>query len=161
MATSEAIVDAWERGLFEHPLDRALTLLEAFAGVPRQHAAGYPIGRRDALLVGARAALYGRNFEGYATCRACGAGMECSFPLPELDASDEERTFTLALGTRSIELRLPDSRDLAAIVACRSVDEAAAVLLERCTAGAVGFDEETAGAIDRAIAERCEAAAIE
>jgi hypothetical protein len=160
MATSEAIVGAWERGLREHPLDRALTLLEAFAGIAREDAARYPVGRRDALLIDARVAVYGRQFDGYAACGACGTGMECSFPLPQI-AADEVVAFTLPLGPRQIAVRLPDSRDLAAIAHCANGDEAAALLLERCTGGLVGPADAAADALDTLMSERCAATLID
>jgi hypothetical protein len=135
--TAEDVLRVWERGETEHPVDRALSLLGLVTDMPRDALARLDIGRRDAMLFAARAAVFGGSLQGFARCEHCAAPVEVSLTPPPFDtgspaATLEEGWRPLASDGRSGEYRLPTSYDLAAIAGCDSVEQARRDLVERC-----------------------------
>ena len=134
---SPTLLALWERGEREHPVDRALTILEAFTGESRDTLAWLAIRRRDALLIASRVAAFGPLVEGVAECEACACKLDtrvdlsvhASLNADEAAASDRG---TVEVAGRTIAFRLPDSRDLASIVHCAEPGAAARALVARC-----------------------------
>lgn len=128
------LLDVWERGELQHPLDRALTLLAVTCpekkGAELMHLS---IGQRDALLLTLRQLTFGPQMEAYAECPACGAQLEFTINIEEL-----LRGYTsMDIGEQSADLegfiiryRLPDSVDLAECINSGSIEDKA--LLKRC-----------------------------
>lgn len=139
MLSGAEILEIFEEGRELHPVDRGLLLLaRAHPDIPHAELASFTAGRRDASLVRLRARHFGNRLEARAACPRCNQWSEMELSCSELfeEPSGERGLTQLRLGTKEVELRAPNSRDLAAIAASASADEARARLLERCTSGA-------------------------
>ncbi len=151
--SAEKLLAVWETGRAQHPLDRALTLLAAATpGTGRDALAELTIGERDARLLQLRTLLLGQRAEGFAECPRCAERVE--FPLdtgafvqPQ-EVSESEREIEVD-GT-IVRFRLPNSRDLAAVVAAIDSTDALAALTERCL-GQQNLPNETVAAVSRAM----------
>jgi hypothetical protein len=139
--TASALLGAWERGLAQSPVNRALGLLAIAApDEPRDALAKLSIGRRDRRLLELREAIFGSQMSGLATCAGCGRQVELRFASENLrspaDASVDDSQ-ELAFSTEGYEFmaRLPNSDDVAAISDAASVEQARRVLLMRCISG--------------------------
>ena len=67
------MVRLWERARGQHPIDRALTLLEtADPFTPRSELAGLWIGDRDRRLFDFRREIFGDGIDAEVDCPACG-----------------------------------------------------------------------------------------
>ena len=132
--SASQLMEVWERGANEPPVDRALTLLSACCEESRQELAGLSIGRRDARLLEVYERLFGPALEAYAQCPQCGQRLEYRLFTRELAAPLPEGGPPLIVENEgaSFGLRLPNSLDLRAAGECRGVDEARKLLLERC-----------------------------
>jgi len=136
--SASAMLGAWERGLDQGPVERALTLLAL--GCPESTAEGLAelsIGERDRRLLALREAVFGPRMTGLVACAACGEPLELDFAASELCSTPKPDVAGLTVCGEgfAVELRLPDSRDLSA---CAAVDpaEAGSVLLRRCVVSA-------------------------
>lgn len=134
--TAREVLDVWEAGRDQHPLDRALTLLAAaWPGTPRATLAALSVAERDARLLELRAALLGPRLPAFTPCPACGERLEMTFGADELGAGDAlpgPGPWEATVGGMELRFRLPDSRDLAAVAACGSVEEGRRLLAGRC-----------------------------
>lgn len=133
--SSAQLLDLWETARAQHPLDRALTILAAGAPeISRSQLAQLSIGERDALLMQLRALVCGSQAEGFAECPRCGEELEVPLDTaafhPPNEFSDETPKFEFA--GRQISFRLPDSRDLAAVVRAPDSHAGLNILLDRC-----------------------------
>lgn len=160
---AESLLRLWERGEREHPIDRAISILQTFSGTPAHELARLDVGRRDALLFQSRALLFGTAIEGFATCGRCGCAIEVSMAAPQIsadraEAADHDPWLALNTDGRVIEYRLPTSLDLAAIARCDSIEAAHQRLRERCIRGA---DAVGIAAAVREIARRAEPASLD
>ncbi|HVV86686.1 MAG TPA: hypothetical protein VHE35_26690 [Kofleriaceae bacterium] len=131
--SAEQILRVWEEGRDRHPLDRALVVLAA--GLPDaswDDLCRLPIGRRDAALLELRARTFGERLELLARCPACGAQAELALDVRALvqPAAAPVQELLLDDGA-TLRYRLPDSRDLAAVLALDG-EEAARRLQARC-----------------------------
>jgi hypothetical protein len=148
--SASELLAAWERGLGRSSVERALTLLSA-AGATPEEAARWPIGRRDRGLLALRERTFGPRLISRSVCAACGGELETAFtvdqiaggPAPAADAPDgpehgpapAEHEWS-GYGYR-VELRLPDSRDLAELGRHdEPVESSRRRLLERCVVAA-------------------------
>jgi len=129
------LLDIWERGEHQHPLDRALSLLEATC--PEKQ---YPelvrlsIGQRDALLLSLRELYFGTEMAAFVACPKCGAQLEFTVNIEDLLRDNIpvlRDELTIRLKDYDIKFRLPDSADMAEIVNS-SPPEAGKELLKRC-----------------------------
>jgi hypothetical protein len=133
--SARELVELWERGLGQHPVDRALTVLAASAPEQRAALAGLSIGCRDARLLAVYEHLFGTTIDAFAECPQCAEPLEYSLPTQRMHVHDEAREeseLTLAAGELSLRLRLPNSLDLSAAAQCSDPAAARSLLLERC-----------------------------
>lgn len=137
------ILEAWEEGEHERPLVRALTLLSrALPGSSWDELCALRIGQRDALLLSLRARTFGEQAVAYAECPACGERLELPLSIAEILAGSArpgqhaDGAMTLERLGYKLHLRLPDSRDLAAIADRRDAEGAAEHLFLRCVLAA-------------------------
>jgi rRNA maturation protein Nop10 len=145
--TAQDILAVWEAGQDQHPVDRALTVLEhGFPDLTRKRSARLPLGQRDRLLLTLRAQVFGDVMTASACCPKCGEQLELPIAVSEVSGQESavsdqrsavsrrQASFSLRSGKYAVRFRLPDSRDQAA--AAVSPDPAAAcrALLERCVA---------------------------
>jgi hypothetical protein len=158
MPSAAALLDVWEAGGGEHPIDRALTILAAFTGASRAELAALGVHRRDALLVRSRIAAFGPTLGGVATCAACGCEAELTLELvPPADELADDGS--LEVDGRSVRYRAPTSVDLAAAAACAHPDDAADLLRTRCIT-ADALDARATVAAEAALEALCAPAEI-
>jgi hypothetical protein len=133
---THALLEAWDAGQRQGPEQWALTLLAAAdPSQSREEHARSSIGRRNALLLNLRDATFGTRLRAGDDCPHCGQAVEIEIDSSRLHCPSAPRTEAPAsvdLDGFRISLRLPDTYDLLAIAACTDVEDAAAVLLDRC-----------------------------
>ena len=158
------LLAAWETGLGEAPVGRALLLHRAARpDVDVSRLPAVPVGEREADLFALRRALFGERMQVRLECAACGQDMEFDLDAGELAGSlggRGEQVVRVREGGWDVEFRLPGIADLQA--AARSADPRTA-LLARCLVSAARGGTAVAGpelpaAVQRRIAEAVEAA---
>lgn len=150
---AEAILQIWERGRREHPVDRALTILAVLSGRPMRELAAISVERRDSLLLEWRSRLFGDSLVGYAACPQCGCGVDVS--LTPVGLQEPEDRFVVEVSGHPLAVRLPTSLDLAAITGCESVEAARRMLVSLCVEGSQALDREVvAAAVDAELDRR-------
>ncbi|MEP0916976.1 phage baseplate protein [Leptolyngbya sp. DQ-M1] len=135
--SAREIVQVWEAGQSQHPIDRALALLAC--GSPELSVPDLvtlTVGQRDAYLLTLRELTFGSKLNSVAACPQCREQLEFDLDVPDIRVADLERPIQpeYALTTEGLNLRfrLPNSQDLAAIVGSKDVAIAAATLVQRC-----------------------------
>ncbi|MGC1310455.1 MAG: phage baseplate protein [Phormidesmis sp.] len=132
--SAEQMVRLWEIGQRQRPIDRALTfLLFGCRGASWETLAGLSIGQRDASLLLLRERTFGPRLDSLATCPACQEKLE--FTLSTIDLRVEQgRTPVHHFQSEglSIQFRLPNSTDLAAIAPVSDPAAARQKLARRC-----------------------------
>jgi hypothetical protein len=141
--SAQTILQLWEIGQSQHPIDRALTLLN-FACPDRspEDLAHLSIGQRDLLLLTLRELTFSSQLVGTADCPQCGerlefvmstADLRTAEPHPEFCRQNTEPTeLSLTLEDFELQVTLPNSRDLAAIAHCPDLETARTLLMQRC-----------------------------
>jgi hypothetical protein len=134
--TVEQLLHAWERGVAETPLRRALTLLSLTAnGAATDDLARLTVGERDARLLELRESVFGSRLEGISLCPTCGQRIEFEFDAEEVKvnaAGAGTSSLRLAREGYELEFRLPNSLDLLRLASTRDVAAARAQLLQNC-----------------------------
>jgi T4 bacteriophage base plate protein len=135
--SDQQILQVWERGQQQHPLDRALTLL-AFA-LPEhswETLSHLSIGQRDSLLLLLRQQMLGDDMESFANCPHCGESVEFTLKTTALRVMEPVieplASQTLTVADYALIFTLPSSKDLAAVVGCETLLAAQSVLTQRC-----------------------------
>ncbi len=135
------LVGAWERGLHQPPLERALTLLAAACTRSREELAALSIGRRDAELLALYELLFGPALDAFAECPECGERLEYSFNSGDLAThaqADQSATgLEAGQGEFLLRLRLPNSQDLSAVSGTTDLALARRTVAERCVVEAL------------------------
>jgi hypothetical protein len=135
LSTSE-LLEVWERGLAEHPAQRAQSLLAAACPERRaEELSRLTAGQRDACLFVLRGWTFGAQAVGLATCPDCGERHELMFPLADLGsapAGKPEEVLEFSGDGFEITFRLPNSADLTDIGDQTEVSRAKRKLFERC-----------------------------
>jgi hypothetical protein len=134
--SASELLNAWEWGSGQPPVERALTLLAAACPhTPREALAKLSIGRRDALLMTLREWTFGAQLSSLVPCPDCGEYLELNFSVADIRVTAEaEPPESLSLHADGYELhfRLPNSVDVTAITGSNGVAIARTALLERC-----------------------------
>ena len=127
----------WEMGEDQHPLDRALTLLAvACPELTWDELAALSVGQRDVRLLTLREQTSGPRLNGFAECPRCAERLEFDVAVADLrvaaepDAGEEARE--LVFDGLALRFRLPNSRDLAAVLDCQDPAAARNLLVQRC-----------------------------
>lgn len=126
---AEAVLRIWERGRREHPVDRALTTLSVLTGRSRGELAELPVEDRDRELLSRRAALFGPALAAAVSCEGCGCLVDVAVRAGDLPPGAAR--VLVDIGAGPVEVRMPTSRDLAAIAGCPDVASAREMLLRR------------------------------
>ena len=131
------LLEVWEVGEGQHPLDRALTLLSAACpDLTWDELAELSVGQRDALLLTLRERTYGPHLNGFAECPRCAERLEFDAAVADLRVAAEpatgEEARELNADGLKLKFRLPDSRDLAAVLDYEDPAAARDVLARRC-----------------------------
>jgi uncharacterized protein (UPF0212 family) len=137
--TAQELLDAWERGLSEPPVQRALALLAAACPeATSAELARESVGRRDGRLLTLREQTFGPRVVSLAACPACGERLETAFDVADIRVGETgngqrpQEPLSLSVAGRELTFRLPNSLDLAALVVCEDLEEARRRLLGRC-----------------------------
>jgi hypothetical protein len=134
--SAAALLDAWETGMAQHPLGRALTLLQL--AEPEQSLdtlALLSIGELNRRLLALRERLIGPRFEAVASCPRCGERLELSLTAQQLRASAPNGTsepIDVVHNGYSVRVRLPNTADLLDVIDATSAEQAQARVLARC-----------------------------
>jgi hypothetical protein len=152
--SNSELLGLWERGRFQHPVDRALTMLGAFTGRGHRELAALSIAQRDVLLTAARVMLFGSSLVAAVVCSACGAEIEVSIAVGDVPESGERGDGSFEYDGRMHVVRAPDSFDVAAILGCADLSEARLELARRCI-GVREAAEDLIDAVDAALARTC------
>jgi hypothetical protein len=131
----EKILAVWEAGRQQHELDRALTLLAAASpGRSREDLAELSIGERDARLLRLRTLLLEGGANGFAECPQCAERVEFPVDTAALALPKEvaEKPHEIETNGTRLRFRLPNSRDLAEVVASSDARQGLRRLVERC-----------------------------
>ena len=85
--SASELLDAWERGVAQHPLERALTLLAAARPEMTPEAlAALSVGCRDADLFSLRELTFGPHLVSVTDCPQCAERLELELDVSELRA---------------------------------------------------------------------------
>jgi hypothetical protein len=141
------LLNVWECGLAQSPVQRALSLLAAAcADTPADTLRQLSIGQRDARLLTLRERAFGSHIVGVATCPGCSERLEMAFDVSEIRAApalpggeaaiEEIETFAFNVADYALRFRLPNSRDLSAIADHADIAAGRRQLFERCVLSA-------------------------
>lgn len=133
-----ALLVAWERGVSQPPVQRALTLLAT--GWPDRSAEDWAhatIGQRDGWLLTLREELFGSRLEAVAACPHCGEQLELTFSTQNIRALAPalHESLRVTASGYEVECRLPTSADLLEMTQ-PAVASAHEMLLQRCVQAA-------------------------
>ncbi|HEX2269016.1 MAG TPA: hypothetical protein VHH35_05760 [Pyrinomonadaceae bacterium] len=164
--SATSLLQVWERGQLQAPVEKALTLLAAaYPDATREELAMLSIGRRDASLLSLREQLFGSQLSSLTACPACGEQLELNFNVADIRAETPSLNKPLSVceSGYELELRLPTSLDLLRLVNCSTIDEMRSQLFAQCVTritheGEAGSIEQVPNEIvDHAIARMGEA----
>lgn len=130
------LLGVWESGITQDPVERALTLLAAACPeTPRDDLAALPIGTRDGTLLTLRECTFGPHMSSLTECPHCGKRVELSFDVSSVRVSPElEPTQDMVIGVAGYDLQVrpPNSLDVATIAGEPAVERKRRLLFERC-----------------------------
>ncbi|MGK4004463.1 hypothetical protein WMF31_17645 [Sorangium sp. So ce1036] len=126
-----AVLEAWEGGLAQGTVERALTLLAlAMPGATRDALADLSIGQRDALLLELRTRSFGPTAPCVVRCPRCEETLEFPVRLPDLRVpAPAAAEAVVTFGDLRLRVRPATSRDLLTIAGAADPVRA---LLDRC-----------------------------
>ncbi|AFY57578.1 T4 bacteriophage base plate protein [Rivularia sp. PCC 7116] len=165
--SAQQILRIWEIGQSQHPLDRALTLL-AFAcpEISPPQLACLSIGQRDAYLLTLREITFGQKMNGLAECPNCGDRLEFDINIPDIRVAEilspKVEKYNLQVEGVELQFRLPNSKDLAAIVGYKDVNKANSVLMQCCilqasqSGNSLDYDDLSATVINQLVQQMAE-----
>jgi hypothetical protein len=133
--SATSLLQVWERGQLQAPVEKALTLLAtAYPDAPREELAMLSIGRRDASLLSLREQLFGSQLSSLTDCPACGEQLELNFNVADIRATSMALIGPLSVceSGYELELRLPNSLDLLRLANCSTIDEMRSQLFAQC-----------------------------
>ncbi|HEC20621.1 MAG TPA: phage baseplate protein [Gammaproteobacteria bacterium] len=135
---SADLLNAWEQGLNQPPLQRALILLAvAHPGQTPEALMQLSIGQRDRLLLRLREQLFGSRLQNTAQCPQCDERLEWVSQTSDFTAGpdgDDSATnrFAVHHADTALHFRLPNSLDMAAIATADDPEHILQNLLTRC-----------------------------
>ena len=141
--TAYQVVQVWEWGHGQHAVDRALLLLaQAFPALPREQLANLTVGQRNRRLLLLRQMTFGDQLDGMGTCPACSEQLTFQIQVSELILPEpNQTTFSFSAENLHLQMRLPNSHDLAAIVGLDGQAAGRELLLKRCVLDARRGDQ--------------------
>jgi hypothetical protein len=125
----------WEAGVGLHQLDRGLLAAGvAEPDIPPENIADWPLGRRNLVLSQLHCASFGRQLEGWTTCRHCGEKLEIQMDGGLLAGGEIPRSPAMAesVVVYGRNFRVLTTRDLAKAATETDVRLASRRLLESC-----------------------------
>ncbi len=134
--SKQQLLEVWEYGRNQHPVDQALTLLSFTSpDQTRNELAELSIGQRDIRLLALHERIFGEKISCDGDCPDCKQAVDISFTTKEIQTPSTvqgQQETELKWDDFKITYRLPNSWDLAVIA--NSIDEESArqLLIERC-----------------------------
>src|SRR5262245_32684173 len=116
--TTLEMLEVWERGLAQSPLQRSLTLLAGACGEPPEVVARLSIGQRDARLLTLCERTFGPQLAALARCPKCTEQLELNFQVADVRIEAETaaaESWLLSVTGYELRCRTPNSFDLTAI----------------------------------------------
>jgi len=158
------VLAAWERGIGQAPLERALTLLAAARGGAGRDDAAVDVGSREVLLAQLLEETAGALVWGSTACGSCGERLDVPVDvaaIARLPVPDAGALLSTTVDGAEVKFRLPTTADLRML---RGLPPEAArdLLLVRCVQGvADAVPEPDAEAVEAAMERAAPAGAIE
>jgi len=148
--SAQEVLEVWERGRDQAPVEKALTLLAAACpGTSPDTLALLSIGQRDAYLIELREKLFGSRLTSLTDCPECGERLEMTFSVSDVCASSKAEPASIVPtamlpGTMlsvnragyELQLRLPNSLDLLTLAGSEGQAEMRERLFEKCVRSA-------------------------
>jgi hypothetical protein len=137
LSTAELLA-VWEVGIGQSTLQRALSILATACtdGTLTDQLANLSIGQRDERLLTLREQTFGPQLTAVATCPACDEQMEFGLGAADVrtaSPSEPVETIELEYADYRVQVRLPNSHDLATLDPNSDNGTNRQRLLERCT----------------------------
>ena len=133
------LMSAWEVGLNQHPLQRAVTLLAAAEpDLPREELYKLSVGERDARLLTLREHTFGPQLNSLTTCPGCNERLELTLDVSDIrarapsSADEPGRALSVCVADYEVHFRLPNSLDLLAIAGSEDTSQSRQLLFQRC-----------------------------
>lgn len=135
--SAQNMIEIWETGQRQHPIDRAMTLLSfAYPDKSVDELASLSIGQRDTSLLTLREITLGNKMESYAECPKCGERLEFTVNVTDIRITEPilaiNQEYLLTSGDLKLRFRLPNSKDLADVVGYQDVNKARYLIGQRC-----------------------------
>jgi len=135
--SAQDIIRGWEWGQNKHPLDRSLFFLAlAYPNKTWEELASLSIGQRNLRMLALREQLFGPTLNCFVECSECSTALEFTINVSDIRVSELSDTVAdrhqLSIGGVTLQFRLPNSQDLAAIVGSDTVGTARRILIQRC-----------------------------
>jgi hypothetical protein len=140
------MLNIWEHGLHQPPIERALILLSAaFPDMLPGTLLELSIGQRDWMLLRIREHLFGSQLVNTATCPECNEQIEWENKVTDfMVQTDTPEFFEFQENDYLIRFRLPNSLDIAAVTHVDAPETSQRVLVARCLLQAEYSDSECA-----------------
>jgi hypothetical protein len=150
--STQALLAAWEQGLAEpQAIGRTMALLgAAYPDVAPLFLAQLSIGERDDVLLQLQEEVFGGHVGALVDCPKCSERLELSFELAEVRVASPggvNAALTASHEQYQVEFRLPNSRDLLALMGPEDLEKKRVRLLERiilraqCVGSSIGAQE--------------------
>ncbi len=139
--SAQEMLVIWERGLHQHPVERALTMLSvALPEFALDALLALTIGRRDAYLLTLHEITFGARLESVVECPACQERLEFTLNVADIRTAPEREVGNTGetgeqqatIDGYEMSFRLPNSRDLITIARLLDVGQARSTLVQRC-----------------------------
>ena len=133
LSTAE-MLNIWEQGLHQPPVQRAIILLAAaFPDMSPDALLELSIGQRDLFLLRIREHLFGSQLVNTATCPECNERIEWENKVADfMMQTKAAESFEMQEENYFIQFRLPNSLDIAAVIYAGDTERAQHTLLARC-----------------------------
>lgn len=146
LLSASELLNVWERGLSQSPIQRAMTLLvAACTEMSPDQLANLRIGERDGLLLSLREQIFGSQLVSQAICPSCGDRLELTFSVSDIRIVPETEPKSVLVTTideYEVQYRLPNSLDLGAVTDRSDLARMRQQLLDRCLISAHFKDED-------------------
>jgi hypothetical protein len=132
--TAADMLNIWEQGLYQAPLQRIVILLTAaFPEMPPDSLLELCIGERDSLLLRLREMLFGPCLGNTTRCPQCGERIEWESKVADFFMPTEvTESFELREAEYVLRFRPPNSLDIAAAIKVQDTEAAQRIILTHC-----------------------------
>lgn len=128
--TTAELLEVWERGLHQQPIERALEILRAArAGGSLDEVAGFSVGQRDGLLLTLREWIFGPQLNAVVACVACREKLDLNFQAADLRRDvGPPAAAKVSVNGYDLQLRPVTSADLLAVLQANAAESRTALL---------------------------------